>query len=190
MPYVEGFGTWPFGEEWLWEAIAGSYLPLLEPARPRRAADALADARCSATSSRRRAWPSASRRFVSEVRRETHAEDAAGLRAGGHEQLACELDRAWGDYAAADERMQRIGGDLLGALGAHAAWTSSATHAVLPLLATGAGLREQVGSGIRSHLRRFGTGWQGRLLAAGVRRTSRRSSRRCWRPGCAPSASS
>ena len=30
MPYVEGFGTWPFGEEWLWEAIAGSYLPLLE----------------------------------------------------------------------------------------------------------------------------------------------------------------
>ena len=21
MPYVEGFGTWPFGEEWLWEAV-------------------------------------------------------------------------------------------------------------------------------------------------------------------------
>ena len=30
MPYVEGYGTWPFGEEWLWEAIATSYLPLLE----------------------------------------------------------------------------------------------------------------------------------------------------------------
>ena len=30
MPYVEGFGTWPFGEEWLWEAITGCYLPLLE----------------------------------------------------------------------------------------------------------------------------------------------------------------
>ena len=29
-PYVEGYGTWPFGEEWLWEAICGSYLPLLE----------------------------------------------------------------------------------------------------------------------------------------------------------------
>src|SRR6201992_2758386 len=29
MPYVEGFGTWPFGEEWLWEAVATSYLPLL-----------------------------------------------------------------------------------------------------------------------------------------------------------------
>ncbi len=30
MPYVEGFGTWPFGEEWLWEAIAGCYVPLLD----------------------------------------------------------------------------------------------------------------------------------------------------------------
>ena len=36
MPYVEGFGTWPFGEEWLWEAVACVYLPLLEcsTARP------------------------------------------------------------------------------------------------------------------------------------------------------------
>ena len=30
MPYVEGFGTWPFGEEWLWEAMVGCYLPLLD----------------------------------------------------------------------------------------------------------------------------------------------------------------
>ena len=30
MPYVEGFGTWPFGEEWLWEAVATCYLPLLD----------------------------------------------------------------------------------------------------------------------------------------------------------------
>ncbi len=30
MPYVEGFGTWPFGEEWLWEAVAACYVPLLD----------------------------------------------------------------------------------------------------------------------------------------------------------------
>ena len=30
MPYVEGYGTWPFGEVWLWEAMASSYLPLLD----------------------------------------------------------------------------------------------------------------------------------------------------------------
>jgi len=29
MPYVEGFGEYPFGEEWLLDAVARSYLPLL-----------------------------------------------------------------------------------------------------------------------------------------------------------------
>ena len=33
MPYVEGFGTYPFGEEWLFEAVARSHLPVLEAAR-------------------------------------------------------------------------------------------------------------------------------------------------------------
>ncbi len=37
--------------------------------------------------------------------------------------------------------------------------TSAATHAVLPLLATRAGLRLQIDTGIRSHRRRFG--WSG-----------------------------
>src|SRR5262245_31652025 len=33
MPYVEGFGTWPFAEEWLFDAVARSYLAVLEVAR-------------------------------------------------------------------------------------------------------------------------------------------------------------
>src|SRR5665811_1138534 len=33
MPYVEGFGTYPFGEEWLFDAVINSYLPILEIAR-------------------------------------------------------------------------------------------------------------------------------------------------------------
>src|SRR5438045_9759854 len=32
MPYVEGFGTYPFGEEWLFDAILRSYVPMLEVA--------------------------------------------------------------------------------------------------------------------------------------------------------------
>ena len=32
MPYVEGFGTYPFGEEWLFDAYARSHLPVLEVA--------------------------------------------------------------------------------------------------------------------------------------------------------------
>ncbi len=33
MPYVEGFGTYPFGEEWLFDAVARSYLPVLAEAQ-------------------------------------------------------------------------------------------------------------------------------------------------------------
>ena len=64
MPYVEGFGTWPFGEEWLWEAMATSYLPLLDvlDAAPGAARDALDHAGPRPTSSRRRASPSGSTR--------------------------------------------------------------------------------------------------------------------------------
>src|SRR5919205_249735 len=32
MPYVEGFGTYPFGEEWLFDAFARSHLPVLDEA--------------------------------------------------------------------------------------------------------------------------------------------------------------
>src|SRR3954463_48278 len=32
MPYVEGFGTYPFGEEWLFESFARSHLPVLDVA--------------------------------------------------------------------------------------------------------------------------------------------------------------
>ena len=33
MPYVEGFGPYPFGEEWLFDAAVRSYLPVLDVAR-------------------------------------------------------------------------------------------------------------------------------------------------------------
>jgi 1,4-alpha-glucan branching enzyme len=160
MPYVEGFGTWPFGEEWLWEAIVGCYLPLLE------LLDAGAPLTLSLTpvlcdqleaagvSERLRA-------FVEGTRRETHEQDAAGLRAGGHDRLAGELERAWEDYARGLERLERRGGELLDSFAPHAQWTSSATHAILPLLASDAGVRMQVQSGVDSHRRRFGGSWRG-----------------------------
>jgi 1,4-alpha-glucan branching enzyme len=161
MPYVEGFGTWPFGEEWLWEAMAGCYLPLLD----------LLDSGAPLTLSLTPVLcdqleaPGIAERFgafVGEVRRYTHDEDAQGLRAGGHEGLAREVERSWGDYERALERLDRCGGNLLGALAPYAQWTSSATHAVLPLLATDAGVRAQIQTGVQAHRVRFtGAGWRG-----------------------------
>jgi 1,4-alpha-glucan branching enzyme len=160
MPYVEGFGTWPFGEEWLWEAIAGSYLPLLD----------LLDGGAPLTLSLTPVLcdqleaPGVGTRFeafIEQVRRRTHAEDIVGLRKSGFEGLARELERSWGEYEHALACFRERAGDLLGALGRHAQWTSSATHAVLPLLASDAGVRLQVQSGVDSHRARFGEGWRG-----------------------------
>ena len=160
MPYVEGFGTWPFGEEWLWEAIATCYLPLLDLLeRGAPLTVSLTPVLCDQLEA-----PGVGERFarfVGETRRYTHAEDARGLRAGGHETLARELERAWGDYERALRSFERRGGDLLGAFAPHAQWTSAATHAVLPLLASEAGLRMQVQSGVESHRARFDGEWRG-----------------------------
>lgn len=155
MPYVEGFGTWPFGEEWLWEAMATCYLPLLDLLdRGAPLTLSLTPVLCDQLEA-----PGVGERFagfVEDVRRYTHEEDTRGLRAGGYDVLARELERSWVEYEHALERFRDRGEDLLGAFAPHAQWTSSATHAVLPLLASDAGTRVQVQTGIDSHRARFG----------------------------------
>lgn len=159
MPYVEGFGTWPFGEEWLWEAIATSYLPLLgvlgrapltlslTPVLGDQLERPDAIARCI--------------EFLTEIRPETHRRDAAEFAAKGERELARAIERSAADYARAAQALQQLGsGGLLEALGAHASWTSAATHAVLPLLATDGGVALQLETALASHRRRFG-GWDG-----------------------------
>jgi 1,4-alpha-glucan branching enzyme len=99
--------------------------------------------------------------FLRELRVTTHALDADGCRAGGEPALAAEIERAAGDYARAADRLEALGdGGLVGGLLAHAAWTSSATHAVLPLVATDAGVRLQLRAGIEAHRARVGR-WAG-----------------------------
>ncbi len=154
----EGFGTWPFGEEWLWEALASSYLPLLDVLGRAPVTLSLTPVLCDQLEA-----PGAierCRRFLTEVRPESHLRDARALRSGGAEQQALEIERAAGDYAWAAERLRQLGTGLVAALGAHAAWTSSATHAVLPLLASDSGVALQVQTGIAAHRRRFGD-WGG-----------------------------
>jgi 1,4-alpha-glucan branching enzyme len=159
MPYVEGHGTWPFGEEWLFEAMATSYLPLLDVLAREDAAITLSltPVLCDQLEA-----PGLAGRFLAflrDVRAETHRRDIEGTREGAPE-LVAELRASARDYAWAQERFEAIGRDLLGALAPYAAWTSAATHAVLPLLATDAGVELQVATGIASHRRRFGE-WRG-----------------------------
>jgi 1,4-alpha-glucan branching enzyme len=162
MPYVEGFGTWPFGEEWLWEAIATSYLPLLRVLGHAPLTLSLTPVLCDQLES-----PAAIGRcleFLRGVRSETHARDAAELRGRGEVDAAAEIERSGAEYAQAADRLAEVtaGPGLLAALGEHASWTSAATHPVLPLLATDPGIALQLQTGIGSHRRRFGA-WDGGL---------------------------
>ncbi|HYI99192.1 MAG TPA: 1,4-alpha-glucan branching protein domain-containing protein [Thermoleophilaceae bacterium] len=170
MPYVEGFGTWPFGEEWLWEAVAGVYLPLLELLERTAAPLTLGLTPVLCDQLETLPGPAGERlvEYLRGVRLGVHEEDAAGLERGDEPELAAEVRRAAGDYARAADAIEACGGDLLGLLAGAAAatpvelWTSAATHAILPLLATDAGLGLQLDTGIASHRRRFG-GWGGGL---------------------------
>jgi 1,4-alpha-glucan branching enzyme len=159
MPYVEGFGTWPFGEEWLWEAVATVYLPLLDLLDGAPVTLGLTPVLCDQLEALRGDAGERYLRFLRHVRAPIHAEDAHGLEAGGGEELAAEVRRAAGDYTAAEAAFEARSCDLVGAFGrlnGVERWASSATHAVLPLLATAAGRRLQLATGIAAHERRFG----------------------------------
>jgi 1,4-alpha-glucan branching enzyme len=160
MPYVEGFGTWPFGEEWLFEAVAGSYLPVLEVVEDAPVTITVTPVLADQLEALRDG--DAGDRFVAfarDLRALVHAEDANEL----DEPLAAELRRAAGDYERAHERFEALGRDLLAAfngLKRAELWTSAATHAVLPLLGTAAGTALQIAAGVDSHKQRF-EGWRG-----------------------------
>ena len=165
MPYVEGYGTWPFGEEWLWEAIATSYLPLLDVLDEEGPVTLSVTPVLADQLEALRDDEAAAARFLAflrDVRAQTHALDVAGLREGGEHVLADEVERAGGDYVRAAERFEALGHDVLGPLLARTAWTSAATHAVLPLCATDGGVRLQVQTGIEAFRRRAGgADWAG-----------------------------
>jgi 1,4-alpha-glucan branching enzyme len=153
MPYVEGFGTYPFGEEWLFEAFARSHLPVLEVAR---------DVTISVTpvladQLEAPGVPARMRTFLHEHRlaaAERDAAEAAALAGAARAEAA--------RYRRALARLDELGDDLLAAFRAAQAERgvallgSAATHAVLPLVATDAARRLHIDAGLRSHRRRFG----------------------------------
>ncbi|MFN8161206.1 MAG: 1,4-alpha-glucan branching protein domain-containing protein [Solirubrobacterales bacterium] len=157
MPYVEGFGTYPFGEEWLFDAVFRSHLPVLEVARDLTMtvtpvlADQLEDAGAMARL----------REFLLAYRIASAEADAADV------EPACRpaAEAAAARYRHVLELLDAAAGGPLGAFreaaesGRVALAASSATHAVLPLCATRAGIGLQLDAGLRSHRRRFG--WNG-----------------------------
>ncbi len=171
MPYVEGFGTWPFGEEWLLEAMASVYVPLIELCE--KWADAgrgdvlslgltpvLCDQLEAADLDRRFST------YCTDVRMKLSSDQALEYERKGETEMAGALSRITDDYVRSLRLFESLDKRLLPAFrqlqdrGVVTLWTSTATHATLPLVATEAGRRLQLDTGIRSHRRRFG-GWSG-----------------------------
>ena len=153
MPYVEGFGTYPFGEEWLFDAFARSHLPVLEVARDltMTVTPVLAD-QLEADGVGERLLA-----FLADHRVGAATRDSAECEA----ELVSAADSELARYAGAVERLEGLEERPLRAFqkahdeGRVALMSSAATHAVLPKLATVAGRRLQVDAGLRSHRRRF-----------------------------------
>lgn len=157
MPYVEGFGTYPFGEEWLFDAVIHSHLPVLDIARD----ITLTVTPVLADQLEAEGVPERLRDFLVHHRLEAAEKDVETCDPGFVDAATAGMER----YARALELIDLHGGQPLEAFASPARsgqvelMASSATHAVLPMLATDRGLDLQLATGIASHRRRFG--WTG-----------------------------
>ncbi len=179
LPYARGAGMWPHGEEWVHEAIAETYLPLLnalydlrEEGVPFRLtigitpvlAEQLADkdiiAHFVAYAAERSAWA------ANDVQRFEAADDVT-MR---------DLARFYHHWYARSltSFRDRFGSSLLGAFkelqdaGMVEIATSAATHGYLPLLARDSSIHGQLRTGVETYKRHFG-----------------RAPRAIWLPECA-----
>lgn len=157
MPYVEGYGTYPFGEEWLFDAVIRSHLPVLEVARDLTftVTPVLAD-QLEAPGMKGRLRDFLVDHRLGAAERDVETSEprfraAAEAEVARYRRALDLLDAADGDPLSAFQGAARSGRVALAA--------SSATHAILPLLATRAGLDLQISAGTASHERRFG--WNG-----------------------------
>ena len=154
MPYVEGFGTYPFGEEWLFDAVLRSYLPVLDVAErlTLTVTPVLAD---------QLEAPGLGERLAAFGREFRLASCLADAQEQGGELRAPALAEAE-RYRRGLEQLERLENEPLEAFrqahgeGRVAVIGSTATHAVLPLLATDRARRLQLDAGLRSQRRRFG----------------------------------
>jgi len=179
LPYVLAHGRWPHGTEWLSEAAAESYLPLI------RGIESILDQglRLGITLGITPilAEQLASESFLDELdawleaKVEAARHDAEVFSWEGHHHRA-RVARHW--ESVFSERLRdfrdRYGRDLIGALrrlqdvGAIEIITSAATHGYLPLLGTDESVRAQIRIGVETYRRHFG-----------------RNPRGIWLPECA-----
>ena len=166
LPYVVNHGTWPHGMEWLHEAAAETYLPLLRAFR-RLEADGLAlraNINFTPILLEQLTHPVFKREFSGYVLRKIQAakEDEAFFTTSNEPHFA-HTARFWQEYyQQALDDFKELGEDIVGGFkyfhnkGSIELITCGATHGYFPLLGTDESIHAQVQMAVRTHKRHIG----------------------------------
>ena len=166
LPYVVNHGTWPHGMEWLHEAAAETYLPLLR-VLGRLEADGIGlncNLNLSPILMEQLAHPVFKAEFPRYVERKIIAarEDEAYFTSAGELHFA-ETARFWHTFfSSALSDFEALDGDIIKGfrhfndVGLIEIITCGATHGYMPLLGTDESVRAQVRTAVNTHKRHIG----------------------------------
>jgi 1,4-alpha-glucan branching enzyme len=166
LPYVVNHGTWPHGMEWLHEAAAETYLPLLRMLGnlERDGIPANFNISLSPILLEQLAHPFFIAEFPKYLTRKIVAarEDEAYFIQSGDAHLA-ETARFWGRFfSSALDEFNALGGNIVNGFrhfndaGLIEIVSCAATHGYLPLLGTDESVRAQVRTAVATHVRHLG----------------------------------
>ena len=166
LPYVVNHGTWPHGMEWLLEAAAETYLPLLRVlgSLERDGIALHCNLNLSPILLEQLAHPVFIAEFPRYVERKIQAarEDEAYFQSTGEHGYA-ETARFWqGFFVGTLDQFNYLNGDIISSFrhfndnGLIDIITCGATHGYMPLLGTDESLRAQVRTAVKAHQRHIG----------------------------------
>jgi 1,4-alpha-glucan branching enzyme len=166
LPYVVNHGTWPHGLDWLHEAAAETYLPLLRVLGrlEERGVGLKASINLSPILLEQLAHPTFQDGFTGYLEQKIEAarRDAAEFVRKGDRHFVY-LANFWERFFTQAQRdFEALGRDIVGGFrrfyesGAIEIITCAATHGYFPLLGTDASIRAQVRLGVATHKRFFG----------------------------------
>lgn len=166
LPYVVNHGTWPHGMEWLHEAAAETYLPLLRVLGnlERDRIRFQCNLNLSPILLEQLAHPAFTSEFPNYLTRKIVAarEDEAFFIQCGEHHFA-EIARFWQRFFTQDlDDFKRLNHNLIQAfrhfndIGIIDILTTAATHGFLPLLGSDESVRAQVRTAVDAHERHFG----------------------------------
>ena len=166
LPYVINHGTWPHGLEWLHEAAAETYLPLLRMLRDleREGISLKPNINLSPILLEQLAHPVFKAEFPKYLRRKIEAaqKDGGEYRAKGETHLAHVADFWQRYYETAQADFEALGGDIIRGFrelndeGLVEVFTCAATHGYFPLLGTDSSIKAQVRTGVDTHKKYLG----------------------------------